>query len=245
MRAAIRHLEPGRPAREGQFILERRHRIVNSLFYNSFEDARMLDVGCGNGAQTIKFSDDVKFLVGIDASHIAETELHTSGSKIEFVKGDALVLPFEDEVFDIVTSFEVLEHIKDDYKAVQEISRVLKPGAVFFFSVPNRWWIFETHGAVVPGLNWIPWNRVPFLGWLPGVIHRRISRARTYTLRRAINLINDCGLDTIAKGYITAPLDVLPAGWLREVLRRRLFKDDITGNPLLAVNLFVAAKKSA
>ncbi|HMU39343.1 MAG TPA: class I SAM-dependent methyltransferase [Pseudomonadota bacterium] len=45
-------------------------------------------------------------------------------------------LPFSDGAFDVLCAFEVLEHIPDDDATLREISRVLRPGGAFFFSVP-------------------------------------------------------------------------------------------------------------
>ena len=59
-------------------------------------------------------------LVGVDYS----------GEAPEFLV-DAHVLPFPDDSFDGVLSLAVLEHLRDPYRAVQEVARVLRPGGVF------------------------------------------------------------------------------------------------------------------
>ena len=51
-------------------------------------------------------------------------------------KADLLSLPFPDESYDVVYASHVLEHIKDDMKAIREISRVLKPNGVAILPVP-------------------------------------------------------------------------------------------------------------
>ncbi|NQT34942.1 methyltransferase domain-containing protein [bacterium] len=239
----MRHLEPGRPARSGQLILERRYRIVSSITGSELVDARMLDIGCGNGAQTVYFSSVSRHLIGLDILPPDETAVKETPGEFDFVRGSGMELPFDDGVFDIVTSFEVLEHLPDDEKAVAEAIRVLKSGGILFITVPNKWWIFESHGAVIPGVNLIPWNRVPFFGWLPRRIHERFARARTYTMKRALELVRDRGFDIIDNGYLTAPLDVLNDTVLRRTLRRTVFKSDRTRIPFLAVNLFVAVRK--
>ncbi|MDP8228503.1 MAG: hypothetical protein P9M15_03525 [Candidatus Electryoneaceae bacterium] len=103
--------------------------------------------------------------------------------------------------------------------------------------------MFETHGAVIPGLNWVPWNRVPLISWLPTWLHDRIAMARIYTMKTALKLMLQGGFEPLEYGYITAPLDVLPDGRLRQWLRRTIFLSDTTPNPLLAVNLYVIARK--
>ncbi len=58
---------------------------------------------------------------------------------------DVLSIPYEDNFFDIIVSFDVLEHIKEDQKAVKEILRVLKPGGSFVFTVPAYNFIYSGH----------------------------------------------------------------------------------------------------
>ena len=55
-------------------------------------------------------------------------------------------LPFTDENFNLVLSHEVLEHVADDRRCLEEIVRVLKPGGRLVLFVPNRGYPFETHG---------------------------------------------------------------------------------------------------
>ena len=58
-------------------------------------------------------------------------------SPIVDVKADILDLPFADESFDIIFCNHVLEHIPDDTKAMQELYRVLKPGGMGIFQIPQ------------------------------------------------------------------------------------------------------------
>jgi SAM-dependent methyltransferase len=52
------------------------------------------------------------------------------------ISGDMARLPFPDGAFDLVAGFDVIEHIEDDRRVFIEISRVLKIGGTFIFSVP-------------------------------------------------------------------------------------------------------------
>ena len=58
-------------------------------------------------------------------------------SPIADVKADICDLPFEDNSFDVVFCNHVLEHITDDTKAMQELYRVLKPGGMGIFQIPQ------------------------------------------------------------------------------------------------------------
>ena len=58
-------------------------------------------------------------------------------SPIADVKADICNLPFDENSFDIVFCNHVLEHITDDTKAMQELYRVLKPGGMGIFQIPQ------------------------------------------------------------------------------------------------------------
>ncbi|MCX2680390.1 methyltransferase domain-containing protein [Galbibacter sp. EGI 63066] len=67
-------------------------------------------------------------------------------SPLADVKADICALPFEDNSYDVILCNHVLEHIKDDKKAMQELFRVLKPGGWGVFQIPqdiNRKETFE------------------------------------------------------------------------------------------------------
>lgn len=58
-------------------------------------------------------------------------------SPIVDVKADILELPFEDNSFDVVFCNHVLEHIEDDARAMSELLRVMRPGAIGIFQIPQ------------------------------------------------------------------------------------------------------------
>ena len=58
-------------------------------------------------------------------------------SPLADVKADICNLPFEDNSYDVILCNHVLEHIPDDTKAMQELYRVLKPGGLGIFQIPQ------------------------------------------------------------------------------------------------------------
>jgi ubiquinone/menaquinone biosynthesis C-methylase UbiE len=101
-------------------------------------DARVLDVGCGGGANIAKLLELVPqgFVDGIDHSpesvamskKINKAEL---GKRCAITLGDVGNLPYADNTFDAVTAFETVYFWPDLENAFVEIRRVLKPGGTF------------------------------------------------------------------------------------------------------------------
>lgn len=241
-----KHILPGEPIPRGSLFHERRYRVAKALSNNLKHGGLFLDIGCGNASQTEYFAQDVIHAIGLDLQFSRLPGFRDDLKKrniqnIILTGGDAECLPFKDATFAYVTCFEVLEHVRDQVQVLSEIRRVLKPEGVVFLSVPNRWWIFETHGADLPLL---PWNRVPFFSWLPKKIHDAWARARIYTAREIQNLIIECGFIKVETRLLTAPMDVVRVRWLQGVLRNTIFRGDTNLIPFLSSTIFACAKKS-
>jgi ubiquinone/menaquinone biosynthesis C-methylase UbiE len=240
------HLATGRPADHGQFVLDRRARLVRPLLPT--RAGHLVDFGCGNGAQTFRFLDHFEQVTGVDVV-AAELDAFTAESRrlglearVRTVLTDGGPLPLADGCADVVTSFTVLEHVGDERAALREMRRVLKPRGLLVVTVPNRWWLFETHGADLPLLRW---NRVPLVSWWPKRLHDRWARARIYRRREIVALLTECGFEPVESLRLTAPMDVLPAKWLRTLARTTLFRPDRTPWPFLATEILVAARLSS
>jgi len=233
----------GRPADFGQEILRRRARLTNML--TRFDGKTVLDFGCGNGAQTFAFAQHKCRIVAADISYrnlqsLSGVASRESLSTILPVLYDGLHLPLGDNSVDLLLSFEVLEHVRNESAALHEFSRVMRPGAEAVISVPNKAWVFETHGAHLPLL---PWHRVPFLSWLPSRIHRRIARARIYRRDDIHRLLVSHSFEILSTTYITAPMDAVRTRWLKRFLRKSVFGTDQTHIPLLATAILLHFRK--
>jgi SAM-dependent methyltransferase len=241
-----RRFSLGKPADAADFILERRHRLVRR--HAPALGGALLDYGCGNGAQTLRFRDDFASIIGVDvvpefiAQFAARLQDDPDAARVKPVHYDGDRLPLDDAAVDAIVSFEVLEHVTDEAASLADMWRVLRPGGWVAMTVPNRWWIFETHGADLPLL---PWNRVPLFSWLPKRLHDRWARARIYRRREIVRLLEAAGFEVLDARYVTAPLDVLRWPPLRDLLRRTLFRADVTTVPFQATAILVVARKPA
>ena len=96
---------------------------------------RILDVGCGTGANLLLLSKYGQ-AEGVDVSEDALAFCRARG--LDDVKlGAGEELPYEDGTFDLVTAFDVVEHMDDDLAGLTEMRRVLRPGGRVLLFVPT------------------------------------------------------------------------------------------------------------
>jgi SAM-dependent methyltransferase len=106
-------------------------------------DGHILEIGGGrSGLATMLYPDADIITLDLDPEH----EFHQpAGSRNRFVCGDARALPFANEHFDIVTLFDVLEHIEEHQIAVTEALRVTRPGGHVLVSTPAADWHYPMY----------------------------------------------------------------------------------------------------
>lgn len=120
-----------------------RRRIVKMLEYLDIRPGDIvLDMGCGEGFYSMIFNnlyDCTVYAVDYDPEILSLAHKWLDGKKGVFVEqGDIKKLRFQDNFFDKIICTEVLEHIDEDYVAIKELYRVLKPGGTIAITVPNK-----------------------------------------------------------------------------------------------------------
>ena len=132
--------------------------VVKSFL--SQNDKKILDVGCAGGYSTNQISQAVlgAKLTGIDiyGDSIRFARICYPGAR--FLVADAENLPFRGKSFDVVVSTEVIEHLSNPEKMIEEVWRVLKSGGKFILEVDTEsllfrsiWWFWTRWG---PGKVW-------------------------------------------------------------------------------------------
>ena len=99
--------------------------------------SRVLDIGCGGGFLTHGLSAAGYEVTGVDPSAAALRSAKGTGIAC-LAAGYGEHLPFASSTFDTVVCSEVLEHVRSPDTVLGEAARVLRPGGVLLFSMPNR-----------------------------------------------------------------------------------------------------------
>ena len=126
------------PTEEGKIQLEHYHRyaVVRDLVAGK----HVLDVACGEGYGSSMLADLAVAVTGVDIS--SEAVQHAAATYVKpnltYIEGSATALPFADASFDMVVSFETIEHLAGQVEMVAELRRVLRPEGMLVISSPNR-----------------------------------------------------------------------------------------------------------
>lgn len=172
-RAALRG-EPSYVWRDGQ---KRRFEMILEAAGERTAGCTLVD-GCGVGMYLSHLEKQVRVIVGLD---IEFERLIEAKQRVEtVVNGVGEALPFSAETFDLIVSHEVLEHVEDDQKTINEIVRSLRPGGRLVLFCPNRGYPFETHGIYWRGSY--HFGNIPLVNYLPRKWRNRLApHVRVYT----------------------------------------------------------------
>jgi ubiquinone/menaquinone biosynthesis C-methylase UbiE len=115
---------------------------------------RVLDMGCGTGYGAGELAKSAAKVTGIDVSGeaVGYAREHFSGAgNVEFLEASATSVPLADQCFDLIVAFEVIEHLADWRKLLEEARRLMATGGQFVVSTPNKSYYQATR--VVSGPN--------------------------------------------------------------------------------------------
>jgi len=103
-------------------------------------DRLVLDAGAGVGYGPALLGGYAKKVYAFDydteATRYARERF--GSDRVEFLTGDVAVVPFRNDTFDVVVSFEVIEHVPDHERFLGEICRIMKPTGTLLVSTPNK-----------------------------------------------------------------------------------------------------------
>ena len=217
-------------------------RAVESTYYQDLPlPAPVYDVGCGDGHfAALTFAQKID--VGLDPWHGPIHQARRHGAYRLLVEADGAQAPFPDRHFASALSNSVLEHIPHIDAVLTETARVLKPGAPFYFCVPNPRYFSELALTRVLGRRYEAWfrriSRVHHADE-PQVWQERLERAGFEVVRwwhyfspsamRVLEWGHYLGLPSLVARVLSGRWILAPAGWnlsLTEQLIRKYASAD-------------------
>lgn len=132
---------PGHPAQTLEdYLVYLKHVALYDFAKTSSAGKSVLDLGCGEGYGSDTVARAAHFVVAADYSFdvVAYAQGKYGRGNLVFVVCDAHQLPFRSGYFDIVISFEVIEHVENVRQYLGETQRVRAKGGACLFSTPNR-----------------------------------------------------------------------------------------------------------
>lgn len=134
----------------GQTEIEHLHRYLVAREW--CRDKDVLDVASGEGYGTALLGQVARSALGVEIAPEAVDHANDAykTNNLRFVVGDARSLPSPDATFDVVTSFETIEHFAEQRLFLSEIRRVLRPGGMLIISTPDRDNYSPTESAANP-----------------------------------------------------------------------------------------------
>lgn len=172
-KAALRG-EPSYVWRDGQ---ERRLKMILSAAGRRI-DGRVLENGCGVGMYLNHLAPHAGSIVGLE--YDLERALEAGKGSAMVINAASEELPLASGSCDAILSHEVLEHVRDDRKSVEEMLRVLRPGGVIILFVPNLGYPFETHGIYWRGRY--HFGNIPLVHYLPSGWRKQLApHVRAYS----------------------------------------------------------------
>jgi SAM-dependent methyltransferase len=126
------------PECAGEMVYEHWHRYLIARQYAS--GLRVLDVASGEGYGSHLLAQAAALVVGVDVSTDAVTHATARyhASNLRYVAASCTDIPEPDASFDLIVSFETIEHITEHAAFLSEVDRLLAPGGMFIISSPNR-----------------------------------------------------------------------------------------------------------
>jgi 2-polyprenyl-3-methyl-5-hydroxy-6-metoxy-1,4-benzoquinol methylase len=137
--------------------------IFNELLPKKLTKLKLLDAGCGTGWFSKAAAQKGAQVTSMDIGPKLLQQVKKK-CRSKRVVGSVMNMPFKKEIFDVVISTEVIEHVTHPDKALKEFYRVLKPNGVLVLTTPNHFWHFSLFWANLIGVrpyqgleNWYSW----------------------------------------------------------------------------------------
>ena len=118
--------------------------IIDKTLKN--QDLKILNVGCGPGRSS-EYLSSFGNVVSIEYDKEC-CDFAAEKTGLEIINGSITALPFEDDSFDLVCAFDVIEHVENDQLAVSEMKRVTKKNGLVYITVPAFMSLWSHHDVI-------------------------------------------------------------------------------------------------
>jgi ubiquinone/menaquinone biosynthesis C-methylase UbiE len=184
-------------------------RHLQELFskYLAGEPKSVLDVGCGTG----RFLRSLPLnwvKVGIEYRPEAARIANLLRNEHTFIhQGVAEHMAFPNNTFDVVVSFQVLEHVSNVSKAIEEMFRVVRPGGIVYGTLPNKRHPREPHVGLLYPHRLPMWLRRPYIDTFSRNLNRK---SQEFNYLRNINYLTPQELIQILQQYSRTVVHLTP-----------------------------------
>ena len=126
------------PECAGEIVYEHWHRYLVAREYVA--GRRVLDIPCGEGYGSELLAARAESVLGVDISReaVAHASARYDQENLRFTVAGCTEIREPDASFDVIVSFEMIEHITAQEAFLREVTRLLKPDGLFIISSPNR-----------------------------------------------------------------------------------------------------------
>lgn len=121
--------------REGTFSNEHYEPFYTTYFEldkSFYTNKKVMDIGCGPRG-SLEWATNAAECIGLDPLSEKYLKMGADKHHMKYVAAGSEAIPFEDNYFDVVTSFNSLDHVDDLNQSISELTRVLKPNGLFLF----------------------------------------------------------------------------------------------------------------
>lgn len=125
-----------------EFIVFLKHQMAYQFAIKYCKGKYVLDYGCGSGYGPEILSRHANQVKGVDINEkvIDYCKKTYQIPNLSFQIIDSSRLPFEDRLFDVIVSFQVIEHVTNVKQYLHELKRVLRDDGILIISTPNKKW---------------------------------------------------------------------------------------------------------
>jgi len=137
------------PPRKPQYQLET---FLADCKISNIKNKKILEIGFGNGLFLEECRKAGLIPTGLEVLEVLHRKAKSRCPDMDLILYDGINIPLQDESFDFIVSFQVLEHVSSVEQILTECVRLLKPGGIMYHICPNYSSLYEGHYKLI----WLP-----------------------------------------------------------------------------------------